>query len=447
MHGNEHQLIESLATRAGWFYLIASAMNVGAAGHVWRKGRKPAWAITWLVVAGAFAALGSLALAGSPWVVMPEPLKAALDAGLGPATFSLGCFVTLLVLYLGRKWFVIPAVAWAVLNLSLLFLGLSLTDREFAAVVGQPDNVPIVAMVYLLAFFTWLATAQAVENDRRVRQQSVPVEKEHAEKVLVWPDLVYTELICMILVTVVLVVWSLVLKAPLEQPANPVVTPNPSKAPWYFLGLQELLTYSDAWNVGIVVPCLIVLGLIAVPYLDVNREGNGYYTIRQRRFAYLVFQFGFLQLWILLILIGTFMRGPNWSFFGPYEVRDPYEVVDLENEKVDQNKKLSEHFWKTMIGRQHVPEVPLDGGFLVRLRHVLWREIAGVVLMGAYFLALPLLMGRTILRGFRRQMGLARYTLMVLLLLMMATLPLKMFLRWTFNLSYVVSMPEYLFNF
>jgi hypothetical protein len=429
----------STAARVGWFYLIASAINLAAAVRAWRKKRKPAWVVAWLVVATAFGTLGGLALGQSPLVIMPESLKAAMDGALGPATVTLGCFVTLVVLYLGRRFFVIPAVGWAVLNGSWLFLGLSLTDAEFAENIGRPDNVPIVVMVYLLAFFTWWGAAQAVENDRRLQQGSPPLEKEHSGKVLVWPDLVYTELICMILVTAGLLAWSLVLKAPLEQPANPVVTPNPSKAPWYFLGLQELLTYSDAWNVGIVVPGLMVLGLMAIPYLDFNRQGSGYYTIRERRFAYLVFQFGFLQLWVLLILIGTFMRGPNWTFFGLYEVRDPHKLLALRN------VRLSEYFWVTMLDRG-VPQVPADGGWLVKLGHVLWREIAGVVLTALYFVALPPLLGRTVLRSFRRRMGFGRYTLMVLLLLTMATLPLKMFLRWTFSVSYVVSMPEYLLN-
>lgn len=437
--------METAAGPLGWFYLIACAINLGAAGYVWRRAGRTAWAAGWLVVAAGFAVLAALALVGSP-LAMPERLKAALDAllgrpRLGPVTITLGSLMALSALYLGRPFFVRPGVAWAVLDGSLVLMGLSMTDPEFAAVVTRPDNVPIVGMVYLLAFFTWLATAQAVENDRRLERGSPPAEREHAEKVLVWPDLVYPELICMILVTVVLVVWSLVLKAPLEGPANPVVTPNPSKAPWYFVGLQELLIYSDAWNVGVVVPCLIVLGLMAIPYLDFNKEGNGYYTIRQRRFAYLVFQFGFLQLWILLILIGTFMRGPNWSFFGPYEVRDPHKLLEA------QNVKLSEYFWVDLLKRETVPGVPAEGGPLVQLAYILRREIAGVVLMALYFVALPPLLGRTVLRTLRRQMGLGRYAVMVLLLLMMATLPLKMFLRWMFDLSYVVSIPEYLFNF
>mgnify|MGYP000464240597 CR=1 FL=1 len=244
----------------------------------------------------------------------------------------------------------------------------------------------------------------------------------------------------MVIVMTVLIVWSLGLRAPLEQPANPVVTPNPSKAPWYFLGLQEMLVFFDPAIAGVVFPGLIILGLMAIPYLDVNPLGRGYYTIRQRRFAYLVFQFGFLQLWILLILVGTFMRGPNWNFFGLYEPRDPHKVLALNN------VKLSEYFWLVWLGRS-VPQVPPDAGMFAKLGGILWREIAGVLVLGAYFVVLPAVLARTLLRQLRRQMGLARYTIMILLALMMLSLPLKMLLCWTFNLSYILSMPEYFLNF
>lgn len=438
MHANQHELIERMAGFLGGFYAIVCAMNLLAAGRALRS-RARARAVVWLLVAVGFAAGACLCCAGRP-PLMPETLKTAANAALGPVTFTAGCFAVLLVLYLGRRFFVVPAVAFAGVNLSLLWMGLSMTDPAFAAVVTKPDNVPIVAMVYLLGFFTWLSASQAVENDRRHRRGSPPAEQQHQEKVLTWPDLVYTELICMVLVMVVLLVWSLCLTAPLEQPANPVVTPNPSKAPWYFLGLQEMLRYSDAWNVGVVVPCLIVFGLMAIPYLDCNPQGCGYYTIDRRRFAYKTFQVGFLLLWVLLILIGTFMRGPNWTFFGPYEAHDPHKVLALNN------VKLSTYFWEVLL-RCGVPQVSVDAGWLGRLAGVLWREIAGVVFLGIYFVALPPLLGRTLLRGLRRQMGSGRFTLMVLLLLMMLTLPLKMVLRWTLNLSYIVSIPEYFFNF
>ncbi len=244
----------------------------------------------------------------------------------------------------------------------------------------------------------------------------------------------------MVALTAVLIVWSLVLRAPLEQPADPVVTPNPSKAPWYFVGLQEMLVFFDASVAGVILPGLIILGLALVPYLDFKPKGAGYYSIVQRRFGYAGFMFGFLQLWILLILVGTFMRGPNWNFFGLYEPRDPHKLVALYN------VKLSECFWAIWLSRE-LPQAPLDGSGLARFAAIVWREIAGIVVLAVYFVGAPLVLGRTLMKRYVEEMGKARYAVMILLLMMMLALPLKMLLRWTCNLSYVVSMPEYYFNF
>ena len=71
---------------------------------------------------------------------------------------------------------------------------------------------------------------------------------------------------------------------------------------------------------GVVLPSLIIVGLMAIPYIDFNKKGNGYYTIERAEVRYLMFQFGFLELWVTLIILGTFLRGPNWNFFGPFEV-------------------------------------------------------------------------------------------------------------------------------
>ena len=149
------------------------------------------------------------------------------------------------------------------------------------------------------------------------------------DKVHVWPYLTRLEFMCAIIITLLLVVWSIVIDAPLEEPANPSVTPNPSKAPWYFLGLQELLVYFDPWMAGVVLPTLIIVGLMAIPYIDVNPKGNGYYTFHERRFAIFIFLFGFLVLWIWLVVQGTFLRGPGWNFFMPWEYWDPHKVVAL----------------------------------------------------------------------------------------------------------------------
>ena len=439
MQASEYELIESMGVFLGWFYAAAAGMNVWAAARPVGEEPKAALRTVWALLALMFAFLSYGAFGGRP-AAMPEAVKSALDGMLGPVTFTSGVLALLTVCYLGRSFFTKPAVAFGGLNGSLLFVGLSLTDAQFAAVVTKPDNVPIVAMVYLLAFFTWLGARQAEQNDRRAAADKGPLEKDFSAKSLVWPDLVYIELIAMLAVAVVLIVWSLGIQAPLEQPANPVVTPNPSKAPWYFLGLQEMLVFFDPSIAGVALPVAIILGLMAIPYIDPNPKGSGYYTIRERKFAYVVFLFGFLQLWVLLILIGTFMRGPNWNFFGLYEYRDPHKVTALNS------VKLSEYFWIVWLGTS-LPQVSASAGGAAQLGTIALREIAGLVSAGAYFVVLPVVLGRTWMKDFRRRMGRARYTIMILLLLMMATLPLKMILRWTMNLSYIVSIPEYFFNF
>jgi hypothetical protein len=315
-----------------------------------------------------------------------------------------------------------------------------MAEPNFAAIVTKPDNVPIVGLVFLLGFFTWVATAQAVKNDDRDKEGLPPLEKLDDEKVLVWPDLVYTELICMIALTVVLLLWGIALQAPLEEPASSVKTPNPSKAPWYFLGLQEMLVYYDPWYAGVVLPSMVLVGLMAIPYLDFNKRGNGYYTIAQRKFAYLVFQFGFLELWITLIILGTFFRGPNWNIFGPFEYWDSHKVLALNN--VD----LSQYFWIGLMG-QSLPKAPPDATLAQEWFTIFKREWLGIVLVGAYFIALPPLMATTIFRNFFAKMGFIRFMLMANLLLFMASLPLKMVLRWVWNLKYIIAIPEYFLNF
>ena len=227
--------------------------------------------------------------------------------------------------------------------------------------------------------------------------------------------------------------------APLEEAASSVKTPNPSKAPWYFLGLQEMLVYFDPWMAGVVLPSLVIFGLMAIPFLDFNKAGSGYYTIKERKFAYLIFQFGFLELWVTLIVLGTFLRGPNWNFFGPYEYWDPHKVVVLNN--VD----LSQYFWNWGLGMA-LPKAPQDANLLMQIGWIVFRESPGILLTLGYFIALPPVMAITVFRRYFQKMGFVRYMVMSNLLLFMALLPVKMVLRWTINLKYIISIPEYLLN-
>ncbi len=192
-------------------------------------------------------------------------------------------------------------------------------------IISKPDNVAIVMMMVLVGFFTWFAFYQALKNDRKA-PEAREKEKEFAkEKIHTWPYLTRKEFLAAIFVLIFLLVWSIVLDAPLEEHSNPNLTPNPAKAPWYFLGLQELLVYFDPWIAGVIIPLLIIVGLMLIPYLDVNPRGNGYFTFAQRKFEILIFCFGFLVLWISLIIIGVFMRGPGWLWFWPWQEWDKIE--------------------------------------------------------------------------------------------------------------------------
>ena len=384
------------------------------------------WALIWSIAAVTFQATGVAYVLGGE-ISLPHFIRDGIDFVSGPTTFFVGATAGFVFLIACRRVLANGLVAWGIVNAFLLSFGLSMTDFDFRDIVTKPDNVPIVGLLVLVGFFTWLSLRRAVINDSRMALGLPNLEELEPSKTLTWPDLVYTELIAMVAQTIFLVIWGIALQAPLEQPASSTVAPNPSKAPWYVLGLQEMLVYFDPWMAGVVLPSLIVVGLMAVPYIDTNKSGNGYYTYVQRKFAYITFQYGFLVLWVILILLGTFLRGPNWNFFGPYEYWDLHKIIPLNN------VNLSDLFWVELIGRRK-PEA------------ILVRELPGILICLAYFAVLPPLLGRLFFKKMIAQGGLLRYLVMVVLLLFMASLPIKMVLRWTLNLKYLVAIPEYFFN-
>ena len=336
---------------------------------------------------------------------------------------AIGFFASLRI---RRLWTRTPGLILAAVV--LIFFVWGMADPNFSAIVSKADNIPIVAMLFLVMFFTWLSLSQGMANDDRIAAGE-PVEEasQETKKVLVWPDLVYTELIALVLASVVLIAWSILVQAPIEEPANPSNSPNPSKAPWYFLGLQEMLVYFDPWIAGVLLPSLILLGLMAIPYIDINSKGSGYFTFRERPFAITVFLFGWLILWVNLIFVGTFLRGPNWNFFGPFEVWDVHKLVPLVN------VNLSEYIYIKLFNRG------LPDFWLI-------REIFGIMLLAGYYLGIPLLLTRTVFKDLYAKMSPTRYAIMVVLFLTMIALPIKMYLRWLFNLKYIVAIPEFFFN-
>src|SRR5450432_1640230 len=304
--------------------------------------------------------------------------------------------------------------------------------RQIWEICSAPDNVPIVGLIPLLGFYIYLAVKQARANDQLIEQleadpamakthhrKTWPFKPGWAKEVHVWPYLLRIEFLAAIIVTIILMVWSITLNAPLEEPANTTLTMNPAKAPWYFLGLQEMLVYFDPWMAGVIFPTLIIIGLMVIPYIDSNPLGNGYYTYKQRKFSILTFLFGFIALWVSMIVIGTIIRGPGWMWFWPGVTWDHNRLI------FEVNRDLPDLF--SITGRAG-------------------KAIFGAIVMGIYFVGPWIGMHKLITwtpfnKKIYARMSLLQYSVMQVFLILMMLLPVKMLLRLVFRIKYVWITP------
>jgi hypothetical protein len=304
--------------------------------------------------------------------------------------------------------------------------------HQLLEITTLPDNIPIVAMLFLIPFFTWLGFKQARENDRLIEQleadpklakthhrKTWPWQPTWARELHVWPYLLRIEFLATLIVTIILYVWSIGLNAPLEEPANPNLTMNPSKAPWYFLGLQEMLVYFDPWIAGVIMPTLILIGLMVFPYVDANPLGSGYYTWKQRKIAVGAFLVGFAT-WVALIIIGTFMRGPGWVWFWPGQTWDHNTVL------YEVNRDLPD-----IVG---ITSQPLKGIF-------------GAIVIGIFFAIAGFITHKLIMRSEFDKKIFERTTLLQYLIFqffaitVLWALPVKLVLRLLFRIKYVMVTP------
>lgn len=139
------------------------------------------------------------------------------------------------------------------------------------------------------------------------------VEREQGDRINVFPHLLLEELLSLVILTAALIIFSTFVNAPLRELANPNLTPNPSKAPWYFLGLQELLRYFHPMIAGVMVPTAAIVFLIVLPYVDRNPSTKP----GDRKMAIVLFTM-FLMFWAILTIIGSFFRGPGFNFVWPW---------------------------------------------------------------------------------------------------------------------------------
>jgi len=139
------------------------------------------------------------------------------------------------------------------------------------------------------------------------------VEREQGDRINTWPHLMVEEFVALLIVTALLTVFSTMVNAPLRELANPNLTPNPSKAPWYFLGLQELLRYFHPMVAGVTIPGFILVGLALVPYIDRNPSTKP----GDRKIAIILFTMLFM-FGATLTIAGSFFRGPGFNWVWPW---------------------------------------------------------------------------------------------------------------------------------
>lgn len=222
-------------------------------------------------------------------------------------------------------------------------------------------------------------------------------------EVFTFPDLVSREFLAVILAVAVLCLWSLTLDAPLKAVADPNWTENPAKAPWYFVGLQEVLVYFDPWIAGVGIPLVIIFGLMAIPYLDPNPACVGEYGVKKRPFAVSMFMVGYI-LWFVLILFGQFLRGPNWQFYWPWESWAVHKEAEQQL--------------------------------------VSFSPVMGYVAVAVYFTA-GLVLPALIRPSFYKKMGMQRHVMTWILILLMFAVIIKIVLRIFFHIKYILVTPYF----
>jgi quinol-cytochrome oxidoreductase complex cytochrome b subunit len=183
---------------------------------------------------------------------------------------------------------------------------------------AQPviEVAPVPEPVPAMAASTSAAPARRFSLQGLVRGPFVKVDKIDPDTVFSWPNLLIAELFVLLLTIAGVMLVSILFNAPLEQPVNVMHPPNPAKAPWYFLGLQEQVSYSAFWG-GIGVPGIELLLLVLLPFFDRGKAGIGRWFARERLLANSIFLL-FVIVNVILIVIGTFFRGANWQFVSPF---------------------------------------------------------------------------------------------------------------------------------
>lgn len=272
--------------------------------------------------------------------------------------------------------------------------------------LGEPDRLAFLLLLGLVAatlglggWLAWRGRHRTLSNEERAAG---------AEPVAAWPYLVRLELVAALATLLVVSWWAMLLPLELGPPADPTVTPALAKAPWFFVGVQELLQYFDPWLGGVMLPLLSLFGLAALPYIDRDPYGAGRHELRP---AALVVVLALLGLWLVPSGVGLFLRGEHWSWVP---------------------------IWRAVPLDQPAPPVLASLGERLRLGPSGSQVLGAALCLGPFAL---LGLGWRLLRDRFAVLGLARYLLAGSLLILLAGVGLKVVLVVVFRVRYLWVTP------
>ncbi len=338
-----------------------------------------------------------------------ETFTTAVDYLAAPPRF----FALMLALFLTCRSTRLPwsrTGGWIILLMTTVFLGIGLNHDAHRRLILHPERLPVVILVLSSLAVLW------IEMRRFQLAEGLKTDDRN-----------YSSLDAVTATVVGLVLVALVLLQPAElgAEADPATRPELVKAPWFFVGLQELSTYFDPWVPYFALPMLLVGGLLGLPYIETGDADSG-----RRRALFLL---GWLLLWLWPMTVGALLRGPGWNAFGPFE------IWDSSRPALPAPQPLSEIFWIGWLGGFEP-----DGWWL--------RELPGILLLGIYFVLLPLALRHWKLTSgafasYRKAMGAWRFRAAMAWVLAVMVIPLKMYGQWLWGIGYWIHLPEISFNF
>ncbi len=277
------------------------------------------------------------------------------------------------------------------------------------AIIRQPDAVALTLLVLLVVSTLVHGLLQSRRRGRRdPRDDDTPAGNPMATT---WPALIKKELLAALITLLLISWWAMALVLEVGSPVDPELTPALAKAPWFFIGVQEMLQYFDTWLAGAVLPLLMIFGLAALPYLDTSESDGD--AARRGRPVVLGLTVALVLCWLLPMVIGLFFRGEHWIFH-PVWLPPPIEVP--------------------------LPRPLFSLADLLGLGSLGGHLLGGALCLGPFAL-LPLFWRRLRQRPWAEQMGGARFHITGALIILLAMVAIKVTLVAALDVRYLWITP------